>query len=108
MACGTAKGRRVYGGTFLAVPCICTPRCRWAEAEVRARWRRRRVCARRETRATDGDNDGAGPAAIRGGFWAAGNGRDFNGFLGIFRDAGLGAATVQRLEVTHEQISTLF
>jgi O-antigen/teichoic acid export membrane protein len=30
------------------------------------------------------------------------------GFLGIFRDAGLGAATVQRLEVTHEQISTLF
>jgi O-antigen/teichoic acid export membrane protein len=30
------------------------------------------------------------------------------GFLGIFRDAGLSAATVQRLEVTHEQISTLF
>ena len=30
------------------------------------------------------------------------------GFLGIFREAGLGAATVQRLEVTHEQISTLF
>lgn len=30
------------------------------------------------------------------------------GFLGIFKDAGLGAATVQRLEVTHEQISTLF
>jgi PST family polysaccharide transporter len=30
------------------------------------------------------------------------------GFLAIFRDAGLGAATVQRLEVTHEQISTLF
>ena len=30
------------------------------------------------------------------------------GFLGIFRDAGLGAATIQRLEVTHEQISTLF
>jgi hypothetical protein len=45
MVCGTAKGRRVYGGTFLAVPCICTPRCRRAEAEVRARWRRRRVCA---------------------------------------------------------------
>jgi O-antigen/teichoic acid export membrane protein len=30
------------------------------------------------------------------------------GFLGLFRDAGLSAATVQRLEVTHEQISTLF
>jgi PST family polysaccharide transporter len=30
------------------------------------------------------------------------------GLLGIFRDAGLGAATVQRLEVTHDQISTLF
>ena len=30
------------------------------------------------------------------------------GFLGIFGDAGLGAATVQRPEVTEEQISTLF
>jgi PST family polysaccharide transporter len=30
------------------------------------------------------------------------------GFLGVFRDAGLSAATVQRLEVTEEQISTLF
>jgi O-antigen/teichoic acid export membrane protein len=30
------------------------------------------------------------------------------GFLGLFRDAGLGSATVQRLEVTHEQTSTLF
>ena len=30
------------------------------------------------------------------------------GFLGLFRDAGLGAATIQRLEVTQEQISTLF
>jgi PST family polysaccharide transporter len=30
------------------------------------------------------------------------------GFLALFREAGLGAATVQRLEVTHEQISTLF
>src|SRR5215831_9352215 len=29
------------------------------------------------------------------------------GFLGLFRDAGLGMATVQRLEVTHEQTSTL-
>ena len=30
------------------------------------------------------------------------------GFLGLFKDAGLGGATIQRLEVTHEQISTLF
>ena len=30
------------------------------------------------------------------------------GFLGQFRDAGLSAATIQRLEVTPEQISTLF
>jgi PST family polysaccharide transporter len=30
------------------------------------------------------------------------------GFLGIFRDAGLGTATVQRLEVTQDQTSTLF
>src|SRR5271157_5018213 len=30
------------------------------------------------------------------------------GFLGLFRDAGLGAATIQRREVTHEQLSTLF
>jgi O-antigen/teichoic acid export membrane protein len=30
------------------------------------------------------------------------------GFLGLFRDAGLSAATVQRRDVTHEQISTLF
>ena len=30
------------------------------------------------------------------------------GFLALFREAGLGAATVQRREVTHEQISTLF
>jgi PST family polysaccharide transporter len=30
------------------------------------------------------------------------------GFLAIFRDGGLGMATVQRLEVTHEQTSTLF
>jgi PST family polysaccharide transporter len=30
------------------------------------------------------------------------------GFLGVFKDAGLSAATVQRLEVTEEQISTLF
>jgi PST family polysaccharide transporter len=30
------------------------------------------------------------------------------GFLAIFRDGGLGMATVQRREVTHEQTSTLF
>ncbi len=30
------------------------------------------------------------------------------GFLALFRDAGLGAATVQRHEVTQDQISTLF
>lgn len=30
------------------------------------------------------------------------------GFIGLFRDAGLGMATVQRHEVTHEQTSTLF
>jgi PST family polysaccharide transporter len=30
------------------------------------------------------------------------------GFLGLFRDAGLGTATVQRLEVTQDQTSTLF
>ena len=30
------------------------------------------------------------------------------GFLGLFRDAGLGMATIQRREVTHEQTSTLF
>jgi PST family polysaccharide transporter len=30
------------------------------------------------------------------------------GFLAQFRDAGLSAATIQRLDVTHEQISTLF
>jgi O-antigen/teichoic acid export membrane protein len=30
------------------------------------------------------------------------------GFLGLFQDAGLGMATVQRLEVTQEQTSTLF
>jgi O-antigen/teichoic acid export membrane protein len=30
------------------------------------------------------------------------------GFLSLFQDAGLGMATIQRLEVTHEQTSTLF
>ncbi len=32
-----------------------------------------------------------------------GNGRDPYGFSTMFRDAGLSAATVQRLEVTHER-----
>ena len=66
------------------------------------------MCARREACATDRDNDAARTPFIRGGLWAAGNGRVLTGFLAIFREAGLGAATVQRLEVTHEQISTLF
>ena len=30
------------------------------------------------------------------------------GFLGVFKDVGLNAATIQRLEVTEQQISTLF
>jgi O-antigen/teichoic acid export membrane protein len=30
------------------------------------------------------------------------------GFLGLFKDAGLSVATIQRLEITHEQTSTLF
>jgi PST family polysaccharide transporter len=30
------------------------------------------------------------------------------GVLGLFRDIGLGAATVQRAEITHKQLSTLF
>ena len=32
----------------------------------------------------------------------------FMAFLGLFRDAGLGSATVQRHEITHDQLSTLF
>jgi PST family polysaccharide transporter len=32
----------------------------------------------------------------------------FTGFLGLFRDAGLSMATVQRASITHAQISTLF
>jgi O-antigen/teichoic acid export membrane protein len=32
----------------------------------------------------------------------------FTGVLGLFRDFGLSSATVQRVDVTHEQISTLF
>jgi O-antigen/teichoic acid export membrane protein len=41
-------------------------------------------------------------------FGLTGMAATLTGFLGIFKDAGLSAATVQRLEVTHEQISTLF
>ena len=41
-------------------------------------------------------------------FGLTGMAATLTGFLGLFRDAGLSAATVQRLEVTHEQISTLF
>jgi PST family polysaccharide transporter len=41
-------------------------------------------------------------------FGLTGMAATLTGFLGLFRDAGLGAATVQRREVTHEQLSTLF
>jgi O-antigen/teichoic acid export membrane protein len=41
-------------------------------------------------------------------FGLAGMAATLTGFLSLFRDAGLSAATVQRREVTHEQISTLF
>jgi O-antigen/teichoic acid export membrane protein len=41
-------------------------------------------------------------------FGLTGMAATLTGFLSLFRDAGLSAATVQRLEVTHEQISTLF
>jgi O-antigen/teichoic acid export membrane protein len=41
-------------------------------------------------------------------FGLTGMAATLTGFLGLFRDAGLSAATVQRREVTHEQISTLF
>jgi O-antigen/teichoic acid export membrane protein len=41
-------------------------------------------------------------------FGLTGMAATLTGFLSFFRDAGLSAATVQRLEVTHEQISTLF
>jgi O-antigen/teichoic acid export membrane protein len=41
-------------------------------------------------------------------FGLTGMAATLTGFLGLFRDAGLSAATVQRLEVTHEQVSTLF
>ena len=32
----------------------------------------------------------------------------FTGFLGLFRDAGLSMATVQRVSISHEQTSNLF
>ncbi len=41
-------------------------------------------------------------------FGLTGMAATLTGFLGLFRDAGLGTATVQRHEVTHEQLSTLF
>jgi PST family polysaccharide transporter len=41
-------------------------------------------------------------------FGLTGMAATLTGFLGLFRDAGLGAATVQRREVTDEQLSTLF
>jgi O-antigen/teichoic acid export membrane protein len=41
-------------------------------------------------------------------FGLTGMAATLTGFLGLFRDAGLAAATVQRPEVTHEQLSTLF
>jgi O-antigen/teichoic acid export membrane protein len=41
-------------------------------------------------------------------FGLTGMAATLTGFLGLFRDAGLSAATVQRREVTHEQLSTLF
>ncbi len=41
-------------------------------------------------------------------FGLTGMAATLTGFLSLFRDAGLSAATVQRREVTHEQISTLF
>ena len=41
-------------------------------------------------------------------FGLAGMAATLTNFLSMFRDAGLSAATVQRLEVTHGQVSTLF
>jgi O-antigen/teichoic acid export membrane protein len=41
-------------------------------------------------------------------FGLTGMAATLTGFLGLFRDVGLSAATVQRRDVTHEQISTLF
>lgn len=41
-------------------------------------------------------------------FGLTGMAATLTGFLGLFKDAGLSAATIQRLEVTHDQISTLF
>jgi len=41
-------------------------------------------------------------------FGLTGMAATLTGFLGLFRDGGLGTATVQRHTVTHEQLSTLF
>ena len=41
-------------------------------------------------------------------FGLTGMAATLTGFLALFRDAGLGTATIQRHEVTHEQLSTLF
>jgi len=41
-------------------------------------------------------------------FGLTGMAATLTGFLSLFRDVGLSAATVQRRDVTHEQISTLF
>jgi O-antigen/teichoic acid export membrane protein len=41
-------------------------------------------------------------------FGLTGMAATLTGFLSLFRDGGLSAATVQRRDVTHEQISTLF
>jgi O-antigen/teichoic acid export membrane protein len=41
-------------------------------------------------------------------FGLAGMAATLTGFLSLFKDAGLSGATVQRRDVTHEQISTLF
>jgi O-antigen/teichoic acid export membrane protein len=41
-------------------------------------------------------------------FGLTGMAATLTGFLSLFKDAGLSAATVQRRDVTHEQISTLF
>ena len=43
-----------------------------------------------------------------GDFGLTGMAATLTGFLGLFGDAGLGTATVQRHKVTHEQLSTLF
>src|SRR5277367_1112289 len=66
-------------------------------APSRSRLRAGRFCRRREHRLLSSEDYGlTGMAAT------------LTGFLGLFKDAGLSAATVQRRGVTHEHISTLF